>query len=117
MLGSHKKRNPAPAPLTPGDNQQAMTPRELPPLRTFVLRAGDYEYNTKTSQWERPIVRVVDAHGLGIDDARMIAFTVFFWLDPENKTQPAQATKLALNADSWDEVEEVNPLFPTMKGH
>ena len=117
MLGSNKKKNPDVPKPDNGGESQSMIPRELPPLRTFVVRAGDLTFNDKTKAWERPVTRVVDAHGLGIDESRMISFVVFFWLDAEKKTTPAQATKLCLNADAWDDVEEINPLFPTLEKH
>lgn len=116
MLGKHKKQNPTPAAIEQGGPPAVLLPRELPPLRTFVVRSGEFVYVEKEKAWVRANQRVVEAHGLGIDDARMISFVVFFFLD-EAKTQPAQAQKLVLNADAWDEVEEINPLFPTLEKH
>jgi hypothetical protein len=105
MLGNHKKKNPeVEAKQSDDEQQQAMIPRELPPLRTFVVRKD----NTQ---------RVVEAHGLAIDEERMISFVVFFWLDPGKQVSPAQTSKLVLNANAWDEVEEINPLFPTLETH
>jgi hypothetical protein len=101
MLGNHKKKNPE-STGKQDDEQQMMIPRDLPPLRTFIVRYGADE-------------RLVEAHGLAIDEARMVSFIVFFWLDPKQKTQPTQAAKLVLNADAWDEVEEINAAFPTLE--
>lgn len=115
MLGQ-KKRNPDPPEGGDSDTPAVMTPPSIPPLRTFAVRQGDYIWNEKAKAWERPIVRVVEAHGLGIDEARMISFVVFFFVDG-NPTMPAQAQKLVLNSDAWDEVEEINAAFPTMGKH
>lgn len=106
MLGQNKKRNPAPP--KDDDNNTPMMPKELPPLRTFVVRQIGFD--------GRPIERIVEAHGLGIDDARMISFVVLFWLD-DTHTRAAEASKLVLNSDAWEEVEEINPLFPTLPKH
>lgn len=116
MLGGHKKKNPTP-PDNSDDKQQLMIPREMPPLRMFVIRHGEPAWNEKTLCWERPVLRTVEAHGLGIDEERMISFVVFFFLDGEARQQPAQANKLVLNADAWDEVEEINALFPETRKH
>lgn len=126
MLGSHKKKNPETGATQQGaGQQQAMIPRDVPPLRSFVIRKQDLSWNENAGVWvtttedsdfiDKP--RVVSAHGLSIDEERMISFVVFFFLDPDHKTQPAQATKLVVNADDWSEVEEINPLFPTLKGN
>lgn len=114
MLGQHKKQNTAP-PKNDDIVKQAppSIPTVLPPLRTFIVRQerindkGDFAI----------VERQIDAHGLAIDEERMISFIVFFWLDVEHKTQPAQTAKLVLNADAWLEVEEINPLFPELVGH
>lgn len=121
MLGSHKKKNPEAALATTGGSQsQAMIPRDVPPLRSFVLYGRNYGSRPRHGELlAKDDVRgyQIDAHGLAIDEERMISFVVFFFLDPDHKTQPMQATKLVVNADDWSEVEEINPLFPTLKGN
>ncbi len=111
MLGSHMKKNTAPPPAETNDNQQSMIPKELPPLRTFVLR--QLNPNGDGTVVEREVV----AHGLMIDEARMISFVVFFYLDPLTRLQAAQALKLVLNSDAWLEIEEINPMFPELMTH
>ena len=98
-----KKRNPErPAEVFP----PAMPPPEfvMPPLRTFILR----QTNQMTGE---KVERTIDAHGVGIDESRMLSFVVFFYPDPNSK-QPGSSQKLVLNAEAWDEVEEQNDLFP-----
>lgn len=110
MLGQGKKRNATPP--KDEDNDTPQIPTKLPPLRTFILRQermndlGDFVV----------VDRQIDAHGLAIDEARMISFVVFFWLDGD-RTQPAQTSKLVINSDDWAEVEEINPLFPVLETH
>ena len=100
-----KKRNPERAPESFPEAPQVPAPEfVMPPLRTFIIR------QTNQLTGER-VERTVEAHGLGIDEARMISFVVFFYPDPKSK-QPGSAQKLVLNADAWDEVEEVNEVFP-----
>ena len=74
-----------------------------PPLRTFVISG----VNQATGE---PTSRTVDAHGLAIDEARMISFIVFFHMDGKL----VQTAKLVINADAWTDVEEINVLFPTV---
>ncbi len=101
-----KKRNPDSQNDGP---QQPMLPRDLPVLRTFVVekrlnKRGDFIDST------------VEAHGVAFDDAGMVSFIVFFWVDAD-KTQPAQANKLVIAAGAWNSVVEINPLFPVMEKH
>ncbi len=112
MLGGQKKRNPDTAgdTKTDGPEQPPSIPRELPPLRTFVVRQPDLNNGGQ-------LERTVEAHGLGVDENRMMSFVVFLYPVANDRTQVAQATKLILNADAWDEVEEINPLFPTQEKH
>lgn len=121
MLGSHKKKQAAAEALTQqgGGPAQVLTPPEIPPLRTFVIYGQNYGPRPRHGEMlAKEDVRghVVEAHGLGIDDSRMISFTVFFFVDGD-PSKPAQATKLVLNADAWDEVEEVNAAFPVLVKH
>ena len=102
--GSFKKRNPE---QTVIDIPQPTIPRELPALRTFVVRGFGGDAAAE---------RTVEAHGVAFDDAGMVSFVVFFWVDAA-KTQPAQAQKLVMSAGAWLEVEEVNPLFPSIEKH
>ncbi len=100
-----KKRNPErPAETFPGPAQPAQPEFVMPALRTFILRQTNQLTGEKTE-------RTIEAHGLGVDESRMISFIVFFYPDPQSK-QPGSSTKLALNSEAWDEVEEVNELFP-----
>jgi hypothetical protein len=109
MLGQ-KKRNPDPPKGDSGvKSGEVMTPPVMPPLRTFVVRAFDHATGTNTE-------RVVEAHGLGIDEARMISFEIFFFVDGD-PAKPAHAPKLVLNSDAWDEVEEINAAFPVSVKH
>lgn len=121
MLGNHKKRNPAPVNRNEGDgNQQALLPKEMPPLRTFVVYGPAYGFRPFPGEQlaaNDPRGLTVEAHGLAIDEERMLSFFVFFWADGALKQQPAQAMKLVLNANAWDEVEEINPLFPSIEKH
>lgn len=109
MLGQGKKRNATPP--KDDDNDTPQIPTKLPPLRTFVLRTHDIDPKTG-----KPAERQIDAHGLAIDEARMISFVVFFWLDGDH-SHPAQTSKLVINSDDWAEVEEINPLFPVLETH
>jgi hypothetical protein len=126
MLGQ-KKRNPDPPAKTEGGAKsgEVMTPPVMPPLRTFIVRKQGYSWNFKAEVWvettsvmsngvDRP--RVVEAHGLGIDEARMISFEIFFFVDGD-PAKPAHAPKLVLNSDAWDEVEEINAAFPVSVKH
>lgn len=110
MFGQEKKHNPA-APKD--DDTTPVFPKGLPPLRTFVVRKEGFNETGEPALKERTI----HAHGLAVDEERMISFIVFFWLDVNTKTSPAQAMKLVLNSDAWDEVEEINPLFPELETH
>ena len=103
-MAHFKKRNPEQGIEAP---QQPTLPKELPALRTFVVR---YD-NGKDAD------RTVEAHGVAFDEAGMVSFIIFFWLDGENKQQPAQANKLVLGPGTWLDVEEVNALFPMMEKH
>ncbi len=79
-------------------NEQAPpAPIALPPLRTFVL--------TSDLSGER----IVEAHGMAIDEAGYITFIVFFIVDGK----PTQAPKFIANVAEWL-VEEINPLFPVL---
>lgn len=98
MLDIVKKRHSDDGPL-----QGPPPPPQAPPLRTFVISG----INQATGE---PISRTVDAHGLAIDEARMISFIVFFQMDGKL----VQTAKLVINADAWTDVEEINVLFPTM---
>jgi hypothetical protein len=107
MLGNHKKKNPEPESAKQTDETAVAPPEppKIPPLRTFVVRSFD-GFNMNE--------RIVTAHGLGIDDSRMVSFVVFF-IDILGR--PTQAQKLVLNAEAWDEVEEINAEFPVMEKH
>jgi hypothetical protein len=105
-IGQNKKHNP---PST-DQPEQPTIPRELPPLRTFVVR----QFDPSTGEM---FERQVDAHGLAIDESRMITFIVFFWADPETQVSMVQTSKLVLNSDAWLEVEELNLNFPTLATH
>ncbi len=100
-----KKHNPGPEVVDAGP-QQPMLPRELPALRTFVVR-----YNNADDD------QIVEAHGVAFDEAGMVSFVIFFFLDGENRQQPAQANKLVLGPGVWLEVAEINPMFPVMEKH
>jgi hypothetical protein len=105
MLGQ-KKRNPDP-PKGGEDNTEdakVLTPASIPPLRTFRLQRYDGHDD------------IIEAHGLGIDESRMLSFVIFFFVDGD-LTKPAQAQKLVLNADGWLEVEEINVAFPVLEKH
>ena len=113
MLGNHKKRNPEP-PANSGDSDQSLIPRELPPLRTFVVREGAPAYDVQGQPTGRPVTHVVEAHGVAKDENDgALLFIVFFFVDAE-KTKLAQATKLIIQPHAYDEIEEINPLFPTI---
>jgi hypothetical protein len=101
-----KKHNPA----SSNEPEQPTIPRELPSLRTFIVRTFD----PSTGDY---LERQVDAHGLAIDESRMITFIVFFWADPETQVSMVQTSKLVLNSDAWLEVEELNLNFPTLATH
>ena len=93
-----KKRNP-----DKQDNGPTNPPSipSVPELRTFIVNSGQVTQ------------RNVEAHGLAVDESRMLSFFVFFMVDG----QPAQAPKLFVNSDSWDTVEEINALFPVLLKH
>lgn len=101
-----KKRNPE----RPMEQFPAAAPPVfvMPPLRTFILRSTNQLTGEK-------VERTVEAHGVGIDESRMLSFVVFFYASREaaDANQPNSSQKLVLNADAWDEVEENNDLFPT----
>ena len=100
-MGNFKKRNVEPAVIdTP------VVPKELPALRTFLVRYHDNDE-----------VRTIDAHGVSFDETGMAAFVVFFFVDGETQQKVAQANVLVAAAGSWKDVEEVNALFPTMEKH
>lgn len=109
MLGQGKKRNAEPSGDGDNSNQGAQAPTVLPPLRTFVIRTRDLHCNV--------VERTVHAHGLAVDEERMISFIVFLRPNPNDQNTVAQTSKLVLNSDAWDEVEEINVLFPELEAH
>lgn len=96
-----KKRNPDAEQGDGSAKEAPPTPPQLPPMRTFIIRSHNYTTG-------EGVERVVDAHGLAVDEARMLSFIVFFLLDGK----PVQSTKLFLNSDAWTDVEEINENFP-----
>lgn len=124
MLGQGKKRNVEPSGDGDEGSQGAQAPPTvLPPLRTFVIRKAGYSWKTVADAWgftlvgDTDVPRTVHAHGLAIDEARMISFIVFLRPNPNDQTLVAQTNKLILNSDAWDEVEEINVLFPELEAH
>lgn len=120
LTNPFKKRNEGPAePFPPAQPEpEVAEPTELPPLSAFMLRNQGLSWNEKSQGWaltqsgEVDIPRTIYAHGLSVDDTRMIRFTVFFFVEIEGKRHAAQAPKLVINAEGWTEVEELNDLFP-----
>ena len=121
MLGQ-KKRNPDLPAKQGGDDTAPMMPVVIPALRTFVIRKQHYSWSSKDTVWVNTpeyvsdIPRIVEAHGLGVDDTRMLSFVVFYFLDGD-PSKPTHSSKLFVNADEWSDVEEINAAFPTLEKH
>lgn len=121
MLGQ-KKRNPDVPAKQGGGDTAPLIPPVIPPLRTFVIRKQNFSWSEKFSVWvetdrdaaDQP--RTVEAHGLGVDDSRMLSFVVFYFLDGD-PAKPTHSSKLFVNADEWSDVEEINAAFPTLEKH
>lgn len=117
MLGQ-KKRNPDPV-KTKGDDTATAPPVVIPPLRTFIVYGETYGYRPRAGEvLAKDDVRgmVVEAHGVGVDESRMLSFVVFYFYDGD-PSKPANAQKLILNSDEWAEIEELNLAFPTLQKH
>jgi hypothetical protein len=101
-----KKVNPDVEDQDDDTTQPPAAPPTIPPLRTFVLWRTNQADGSAESQ-------IISAHGLAIDESRLLTFFVFFIMDGK----PLQAPIRIVNSDIWTDVEEINLAFPTTVNH